>query len=293
MTDDALDRHMADYQRNGFALFPDLIPADTLRQLVATTDRLMAGAAETDTDTDVLELDTGHTRAEPRVRRIKTPHAADPLFFETAGSAALMRVVTRVIGPNVRLSHSKINTKSGTNGSPIEWHQDWAFAPHTHMGMCIAAVMLDDCDVDNGPLMVIPGSHRGKLLEHHDSDGYFVGAIDTAREGLDMALAVALTAPAGSVTLHHPMTIHGSAPNRSGRMRRMMFLEFAAADAFPLFYGVDWDEYMSRIVAGSGTSEVRTEPVYIKQPFPTRAPGSIFESQSQLRTRYFETADAP
>lgn len=76
-------------------------------------------------------------------------------------------------------------------------------------------------------------------------------------------------------------------------MRRMMFLEFAAADAFPLFYGVDWDEYMSRIVAGSGTSEVRTEPVYIKQPFPTRAPGSIFESQSQLRTRYFETADAP
>lgn len=293
MNDIAWQKHVADFKQNGFALVPDLIPHDLLRDLVAVTDRLMDGARQTDANTEFLELDTGHTRAEPRIRRIKTPHSADPIFFDFARSEALMQLVSGIVGPNVRLSHSKINTKSGDNGSPIEWHQDWAFAPHTNMDMCIVAVMLDDCLADNGPLMVMPDSHRGPLLEHHDKDGFFVGAIDIDRDGVNLTQAVPLIGRAGSITIHHPMTIHGSAPNRSGRMRRMMFLEYTAADAFPLFYGVDWAEYMDRMVAGEGTSLVRTEPVFIKQPFPTRAPGSIFESQSQLQSRYFATAETP
>jgi ectoine hydroxylase-related dioxygenase (phytanoyl-CoA dioxygenase family) len=282
--------HLAAYRERGFTLIENLIDRATVERLVALTDRLLAGARDTDTDTAALELDTGHTRAAPRVRRIKKPHRLDPTFFELARASALMRLVTGLIGPDVRLSHSKINTKDGDLGSPIEWHQDWAFAPHTNMDMCIAAVMLDDCTADNGPLMVIPGSHRGRLLDHHDDDGYFVGAIDVARDGVAMDRAVPLVGRAGSVSLHHPMTIHGSGPNRAGTARRVMFLEYAAADAFPLFYGVDWDDYMSRIVAGQGTSVVRTEAVTIKQPFPTRAPGSIFESQSQLKQRYFAPA---
>ncbi len=280
--------HIREYETDGATLIDGLIPAADLQRLVEATDRLMATAAETDESNGVLELDTGHTRAAPRIRRIKTPHKADPVFEGFIRDPGPMSLVTKILGPDVRLSHSKINTKAGDNGSPIEWHQDWAFAPHTYMGLCIVAVMLDDCTAENGPLMVMPGSHRGKLLEHHDADGYFVGAIDIPGNGIDLTKARPLTGKAGSITLHHPMTIHGSAPNRSGKMRRMMFLEYAAADAFPLFYGVDWSEYMSRMVAGTGTSMVRTEPVTIKQPFPTRAPGSIFESQSQLRNRYFD-----
>ncbi|GGJ23608.1 phytanoyl-CoA dioxygenase family protein [Neoroseomonas lacus] len=291
MNDQSCVEYIERFRENGFVLIPDLVPPDDLGALVAVTDRLMDGARHTDSHTDVLELDTGHRREAPRIRRIKTPHSADPLFFDFARSAPLMQLVSAIVGPDIRLSHSKINTKAGDNGSPIEWHQDWAFAPHTNMDMCIVAVMLDDCLADNGPLMVMPGSHRGPLLEHHDGDGYFVGAIDIARDGVDLDQAVPLIGRAGSISIHHPMAIHGSAPNRSGRMRRMMFLEYAAADAFPLFYGVDWAEYMDRMVAGRGTSLVRSEPVFIKQPFPTRAPGSIFESQSQLRSRYFATAD--
>ncbi len=279
-----------DYHANGFAIVPGLLDGAALTQLVAVTDELLEGARHTDLETDILELDRGHTREQPRVRRIKKPHQAHRAFWELASSPALMQVVTQIVGPNVRLSHSKVNTKRGAGGAAIEWHQDWAFAPHTNMDFCIVAVMLDDCTAENGPMQVVPGSHKGPLYDHHGEDGYFTGAIDVAATGAPVGQAVELTGPAGSITMHHPLAIHGSSANRSGGQRRMVFLEYAAADAWPLFYAPDWDDYMARIVAGKGTSAIRAEPNPIKQPFPTRAPGSIFESQTQFKASWFEKA---
>jgi hypothetical protein len=284
--------HLQDYRNQGFTLIPDLLAGPVVENLGAVTNALLDEARDTDTETDILELEPNHTRTAPRVRRIKTPHRAHPAYWQLACNPTLLRFVTALIGENVRLGHSKINTKPGAGGGAIEWHQDWAFAPHTNMDMCIAAVFLDDCTLENGPLQVLPGSHRGKLHEHHGDDGYFQGAIDVARAGLPVHDAVPVLGRAGSVSLHHPMTVHGSAANRSGAPRRMMFLEYVAADAWPLFYGPDWDEYMSRIVCGRPTSVVRTESHFIKQPFPTRAPGSIFESQTQFAANFFEAAPA-
>ena len=60
--------------------------------------------------------------------------------------------------------------KSAGYGSPVEWHQDWAFYPHTNDDVLATGIYLDDCDVDNGPLMVLPGTHRGPTFDHH-ADG--------------------------------------------------------------------------------------------------------------------------
>lgn len=287
-----LTRHIDEYRTRGFTVIPELLAGPTVERLRAVTNALLDGARETDVETEVLELEPGHTRRAPRVRRIKTPHRAHQAYWELARDARLLRFVTNLIGGDVRLSHSKINTKPAAGGEPIEWHQDWAFAPHTNMDMCIAAVMLDDCTPDNGPLRILPRSHRGELHDHHDEGGFFQGAIDLARSRLTVEEAEPVLGPAGSVSIHHPLAVHGSAANLSGAPRRMMFLEYAAADAWPLFYGPEWDEFMSRIVCGRPTNVVRTEPVFIRLPFPTRAPGSIFNSQTQFAARFFETTPA-
>jgi hypothetical protein len=39
----------------------------------------------------------------------------------------------------------------GVYGSPVEWHQDWAFYPHTNDDVLATGIYLDDCDLDNGP----------------------------------------------------------------------------------------------------------------------------------------------
>ena len=44
--------------------------------------------------------------------------------------------------------------------------------------MLAVGVMLDDINLFNGPLMVIPGTHKGPVLNHNNSDGIFCGAID-------------------------------------------------------------------------------------------------------------------
>ena len=88
------------------------------------------------------------------------------------------------------MEHTKLNIKPARGGEPVEWHQDWAFYPHTNDDILEVGVMIEDCTIENGPLYMIPGSHRGTLFDHH-YDGYFVGAIDPAAPGLNAHKAVA------------------------------------------------------------------------------------------------------
>ena len=279
------------YQDEGYVLIPAALSADDVRELQTTTDRIAAQAQGQSEEGPMFDFEAAHTPEAPLVQRIKKPHRIDPLYFALAKNAAIFGLVQRICGENVRLNHSKINMKAARAGSPLEWHQDWAFAPHTNMSTCVASVMIDEVTVENGAMQVLPGSHKGPLFEHHDPQSGFVGAVDVAgSEGLDMSRVTSLVGAAGTVSVHHPMMMHGSGANRSGQPRRILFLEYAASDAYPLFYDVEWEEYNSRLLSGPPTSEVRTESNYIKLPFPSRAGSSIYKAQAHARSRYFEKA---
>jgi ectoine hydroxylase-related dioxygenase (phytanoyl-CoA dioxygenase family) len=284
------DRLYRQYQQDGYVLLPDALNAAELSALQTTIERIAAQAQGLTEENSVFDFEAGHTAERPLVQRIKKPHRVDPLFFTLARTPAIFDLVRRICSDNVRLNHSKINMKAARAGSPLEWHQDWAFAPHTNMSTCVASIMIDDVSLANGAMQLVPGSHTGPLHEHHDPELGFVGAVDIAAQRVDVSNAVTLVGSAGTVTLHHPMMLHGSGANNSGRQRRILFLEYAASDAYPLFYDVDWDEYNSRLLSGPVTSAVRTEPNVIKLPVPSRAGSSIYKAQAQARSRYFETA---
>ena len=48
-------------------------------------------------------------------------------------------------------------------GSLVEWHQDFAFYPHTNDDLIIG-IYLEDCYEQNGPLKIIKGSHKKNCL---------------------------------------------------------------------------------------------------------------------------------
>ncbi|GAA0754762.1 phytanoyl-CoA dioxygenase family protein [Ideonella azotifigens] len=285
-----IDAMLRQYQAEGYVLIPGALNAEEVRALQATTDRIAAQAHGLAEEGPIFDFEAAHTPQAPLVQRIKKPHRVDPLYFSLARHPAIFELVQRLCGQNMRLSHSKINMKAARAGSSLEWHQDWAFAPHSNMSTCVASVMIDDVTVENGAMQVLPGSHLGPLLEHHDPQLGFVGAVDLAAQQVDVSNAVSLVGRAGTVSLHHPMTLHGSGPNHSGQQRRILFLEYAASDAYPLFYDVDWDEYNSRLLTGPATSAVRTESNVIKLPFPSRAGSSIYKAQAHARARYFDKA---
>jgi hypothetical protein len=273
-----------EFREQGFCRIEGLYPPGDVAALSRKTDEIMGTAYGVEAETEVFDLEETHTPGDPRVRRIKRPHEIDPLYWSYACFDPLVKILKALIGSAIRLHHSKINLKSARYGAPLEWHQDWAFIPHTNPDLAIASVMIDAVDLDNGPLLVLPGSHR-RLLDHHQ-DGWFVGAIDP--EQLDTSCAVPILGPPGTVTLHHPLLVHGSALNRSVRDRRLLFYEYAAADAWPLIYGVQYGEYSKRLVAGAPDPRIRVVETEVKMPHPVRTKGSIYNNQRDLERRFFD-----
>lgn len=282
-----LDDAVAHYEDHGYVVLPGLLAGPVLDELRALTDRVEAAAADVAEDNAWYDFSTD-MEGNRTVQRIKKPNRIDPFYAALAGNDMIMALAEKLIGPMIRLNHTKINMKSAKGGDALEWHQDWAFAPHTHMGTTVASILIDGASAANGAMQVIAGSHKGPLIDHHDEDGYFVGAV--LSDKIDPSKAVLLEGPPGTVSFHHPMTLHGSSVNLSGDPRRILFFEYAASDAFPLFYKVDWDEYDSRIVRGPSTSEVRFESNYVKLPFPSRAGSSIYKIQAASNRRYFADA---
>ena len=82
----------------------------------------------------------------------------------------------------------------------VEWHQDWAFYPHTNDSLLAFGLMLEDVNLENGPLQVIPGSHKGPVLSHHHN-GIFCGAINPEDPDFQREKIVTLTGKAGSMTV--------------------------------------------------------------------------------------------
>ncbi|MBT6204765.1 MAG: phytanoyl-CoA dioxygenase family protein, partial [Rhodospirillaceae bacterium] len=143
----------------------------------------------------------------------------------------------------------------------------------------------DDCDEENGPLLAIPGSHKGPILEHNDN-GHFLGATDIAEAGLDNSQAVSLPGKAGSITLHHVRTLHASRANTGDRARLLMLNSYKAADCWPILGVPDLDWYHGCLVRGETSWTPRMEPNPIRIPADLGQVG-LFTSQEAVRGRSF------
>jgi ectoine hydroxylase-related dioxygenase (phytanoyl-CoA dioxygenase family) len=280
------------YRRDGVILVPDVLDKDTLARVRAMLAELVAGAAEVTEHTDVYDLEPGHTTGDPRVRRIKAPHKVHRIFDEIVRSEPVISILTRLIGPGLRLHGSKLNMKSAQYGSPVEWHQDWAFYPHTNDDILAIGVLLHDCDLENGPMLVTPGSHTGPTMwDHHGEDGCFAGLIDPDLIQDEIKRAVPCTGKAGGMSFHHVRALHGSATNTSNRPRNLLLYEVAASDAWPLMGVKDFAEFDSRLLAGESVVAPRMTNVPVRMPLPPpKRQGSIYETQSASKKTYFTRA---
>src|SRR5262249_19720724 len=154
-----------------------------------------------ETADELYDLEPSHRPALPRVRRLKPAIFKRYAFFkDLTRDPRITAILSQLLGSDIRLHGGKLNMKSAAYGSPVEWHQDWAFYPHTNDDVLATGIYLDDCALDNGPLMVLPASHRGPTWDHH-ADGRFCGALNPAACDLDFGAAVPLTGPAGSMTI--------------------------------------------------------------------------------------------
>lgn len=279
------------YKENGYIVLHDFLDRSILERMRRACDELTSKARGVTKADDYYDFEDTHTPEEPRVRRLKKPIFMHPAFYEISRDARLLDAVESLVGPSgVRLSHpwGKVNIKAAEYGSPVEWHQDWAAYPHTNDDLLSVGIPLDDCLEENGPLLMIPGSHKGPAYDHN-AQGVYTGGMDPEACGIDFSKAVALTGRAGMVTLHHVRAVHGSALNRSTTPRRLLLIQYAAVDAWPILGIKDWDTFNDGILRGHSTTEPRIEAVPIRVPYPkSQFAGSVYEEQRAMSHSYFE-----
>ena len=285
---------IAFYNQNGYLVLERHLPQAWIDRIRAEIARFEDEARGMTASNDRLDLEDSHRPDDPRIRRIKLPHTISDPVNELLRSDHILAPARDLVGPDIRLHTTKLNMKSAGYGAAVEWHQDYAFYPHTNDDILAIGVIIDDMAHENGPLMVFPGSHKGPVYDHH-ANGVFAGGFVPSDVGLDMKDAAELTGPAGSISIHHGRIVHGSALNTSDRARRILFFEMMAADAFPIMGSMTkWDgiaDYDSRLLCGSPTLNPRLKeiPVRIPQPQPEKG-GSIYEVQKGLAARAFGTA---
>lgn len=275
------------YHANGYLSVEKVLSAAEIAELGRVTDEFVEKSRAITAHTDVFDLEPGHTPESPKLRRLKNPVQQHPVYDGAIRHGGILDIVEQLIGPGVRTNGNKLNMKSAEFGSPVEWHQDWAFYPHTNDDLLAVGITLDDMMLENGSLLVIPGSHKGPLYDHHQ-DGIFVGAVTDPEFNPDEHEVVPLEVKAGGITIHHARSLHASAPNVSSRPRRLLLFQYCALDAWPLMGFGGWEAFNAHILRGQPTNQPRVEAVPVRVPLPQgERGGSIYETQTMLAKPVF------
>ncbi|WP_119165136.1 phytanoyl-CoA dioxygenase family protein [Algihabitans albus] len=223
------------YLEKGYLLVDELIDAETIAGLNRVTAAFVEKSRERRESDGVYDLAPGHCADAPRVRRLKTPDAQDKAYWDFA-CGLLADVAADLVGPNVAFHHSKLNFKwadSDPTANAVRWHQDAPFYPHTNYSPLTIGTYLTDVAADDGPLIVLPGSHDGPLYDHYDAAGTWTGCLsDADAAGLDTSQAQVLAGSAGSITVHNCRSVHASEPARSSTARPLLLNAYTSADAF-------------------------------------------------------------
>jgi ectoine hydroxylase-related dioxygenase (phytanoyl-CoA dioxygenase family) len=285
---------LKEYQQDGFTKIEEIFDKKEILNLQQATDELIEQSRNHIISDEKFDLEHNHSSQNPRVQRIKVPHEQHSAFAKAVRNPKILNFLRQLIGENIRFRNSKLNIKAANGGTAVDWHQDWAFYPHTNANLLAVGIMIDDIDEDNAPLMIVPKSHKGETLNHH-FQGVFSGSVNLQSEKIDLSSAVKLTGPAGSASFHHVKALHGSSPNLSDRPRRLLLFEYAAADAWPLVdlevYG-NFQEFEEKMVLGMSTLQPRCEPEHIIMPFPRPPnPDSIYRIQEFRRQSSTTTTD--
>jgi ectoine hydroxylase-related dioxygenase (phytanoyl-CoA dioxygenase family) len=210
----------------GFAMATDVIGPDAVESLRRAVARLN---------------DSANVRRKGGTYGVRNLLEMAPEVRELAGSVALRALAEPVLGPGCFAVRGIFFDKIPGANWKLAWHQDsviavnqkietpgfrawsqkagvWQTEPPAEVmsRMLALRVHLDDCHADNGPLRVIPGSHR---------HGWLDGQFDRWRTEVP---EVVCEVPSGGVLAMRPLLLHASSPAANPSHRRVIHLEYAA-----------------------------------------------------------------
>jgi hypothetical protein len=214
-------------REDGFAIVPDVLCRSEIARFISILDKVNQGSS---------------VRSRGGVYAIRNLLDVIPELRQLADSPALRDLVKPVLGEKAIPVRGILFDKTLEANWKVPWHQDLSIAvqkridmegfgpwttkadvihvqPPVHIleEMLAVRVHLDDCEENNAPVRVIPGSHRKGRMKHEQ--------IQLARQSSG---ELSCPVKAGGVLLMRPLLLHASSPSHSPAHRRVVHIEFAA-----------------------------------------------------------------
>ncbi len=277
---------------NGSLVLESFIGNDWLARLRHAASKSIESARHVTENNATYVLESGHSPEAPALRRLNSPVCNHPDFWRFACESSIVELAADLCGPHVKFYHSKLNFKWPHVGQKFDWHQDIPAWPHTDYSPVTIGLYLEDCGVEQGPLMAINGTHRGDLHSMYDENHNWVLRIP--EENLESGWQdhiVNLTGPAGSVVVLNCRVIHGSHQNISTQMRPLLLNVYSSADSMPYAFNPLASEYDGVIVCGEPARYASHDPRGCELP-PDWSKGYVGPWQHQATGRAVEEESA-
>jgi len=243
----SLEAAKAHYDREGYAIFPQVIDPELVAEASRHVDWLL--------------------ERNPGLRPEQLHHtlmADDPFWVRLVADERLLDVAEQFIGPHIALFASHYISKPPFDGQPVLWHQDGSYWPLRPMEVVTLWLAVDDSTPENGCMQVIPGTQHTalqKMQKRTDVANVLNSAIDPALVDLDKAVDIVLQA--GDVSVHHPNIIHGSNANTSPRRRAGLTIRFRVPAADRARVG-GIRTFLLRGAPVPGINNYRPRPQYVE-----------------------------
>jgi ectoine hydroxylase len=233
------ETQLADFDREGWLFLPGCFSEAEIAALAEEAEAIYATERE-----EVWRESSGAPRTA------FAAHTYNEAFRLLGAHPRLVGPVSQLFGEPVYMHQFKVNAKAAFDGEVWQWHQDYGtWARDDGMPEPRAmniAVFLDEVRAINGPLMLIPKSHReGVLAAGHDLEttSYPLWTLDrdTVTRLADAGGIVAPTGPAGSVLMFHGNLVHASPPNITPYPRKIVYLTLnACSNAITKYTRKEW-----------------------------------------------------
>jgi len=220
------------FDRDGYLFFPGLFKPDEVQKLTDAVPELYSRR----------EAYNVREKGKDAVRTNFAAHMVSEPFARLARHPRMIDPVQELFDEALYMHQFKINGKMAFEGDVWQWHQDYGtwlnddMMP-TERAMNIA-IFLDEVNEFNGPLMLIPGSHKKGVVEaKHDltTTSYPLWTVDNdlirqlvERAGGRNGGIVSPKGPAGSMILFHSCLVHASTSNLSPWNRVSVYLSLCA-----------------------------------------------------------------
>lgn len=234
--DSPVDREQSDfYEQNGYLFLESFFADAEVNVWREELNRLWEAGRQSDAEEVIREPGSNE------VRSVFAVHRDNQVFSLLSQHPKLLEIVRYLLGSDVYMHQSRINFKPGFNGKEFYWHSDFE-TWHVEDGMprmraLSCSIALEDNSYFNGPLMVVPGSHRtfvtcvGETPDDHYRSSlrrqeYGVPDPESLTELVRQGGIEAPVGRAGSILLFDCNLMHGSGSNITPMPRSNVFMVY-------------------------------------------------------------------